>query len=164
MAKVQLMGRQAAGNGFLRAAVAARGDRPIHGFAALRDTARGFEAIVKAIDPAASFNWIPSEQLDRLRDVGVLYLADITVGTHARLRQRAGPTAFSLCGVTHTTASLGAMDGITSLLREPVMPWDALVCTSQAVIETVRRVYEAEADYLRWRLGGEVRITGPQLP
>jgi hypothetical protein len=83
---------------------------------------------------------------------------------HARLRLRAGVGAFSLCGVTHTTASGGAMDQIVDILREPVMPWDALVCTTGAVVETVRRVHEAEADYLRWRFGAGVRIELPQVP
>lgn len=164
MAKTQLMGRQAAGNGFLRAAVGAARGRPLQAFAPFEHTAKAFKAIVRQIDPAASVNWIPSERLDLLGRAGTLYLADLTVAKHARLRQRAGVASFSLCGVTHTTASLGAMDEIVDLLREPVMPWDALVCTSSAVIETIRRMHEAEADYLRWRLGPEVRISGPQLP
>ena len=44
------------------------------------------------------------------------------------------------------------------------MPWDALVCTSSAVVETVRKVQEAEAEYLRWRLGAEIKFSGPQMP
>jgi glycosyltransferase involved in cell wall biosynthesis len=164
MGKTKLMGRQAAGHGFLRAAVMGRGEHPIFGYTPSQGSARGFERIVGEIDPTARFQWMPADQLERLGEVGVLYLADITVATHARLRLRAGVGAFSLCGVTHTTASAGAMDEIVGLLREPVAPWDALVCTSTSVVETVRRIHEAEADYLRWRLGPEVRIQGPQLP
>lgn len=164
MAKVQLMGRQAAGHGFLRAAVQARGENPVHAFTGTTSAADGFKAIVRKIDLAATVEWIHTEHLHRVADVGVLFLADATVATHAKMRQRVGLTAFSFCGVTHTTASHGAMDEIAGLLREPVAPWDALICTSTSVVETVRRIHEAEADYLRWRLGPDVRIQGPQLP
>ncbi|MBS0363429.1 MAG: glycosyltransferase family 4 protein, partial [Proteobacteria bacterium] len=50
------------------------------------------------------------------------------------------------------------------LLSAPVAPWDALVCTSQAVAETVRRLHEAEGEALRWRFGRDVAQTTPQLP
>ena len=71
--------------------------------------------------------------------------------------------AYSLVGVTHTTASQRAMDGIAGLLSGPVMPWDALICTSSAVATTVKMLLTAEADYLKWRLGAQ-RFTLPQLP
>lgn len=163
MAKVQLMGRQAAGNGFLRAAVQARGGNPVWAYSPSARAAEGFKAIVRGIDPAAQVEWIPAEQLQRVADVGVLYLADATLATQARVRQRAGLASYSLCGVTHTTASHATMDELVGLLREPVAPWDALVCTSTSVVETVRRVQEAEADYLRWRFGAQAAIEGPEL-
>ncbi|MBX3484787.1 glycosyltransferase [Phenylobacterium sp.] len=164
MAKVELMGRQSAGNGFLRAAVEGRGAHPIYGFAPVSASADGFRAMVRGIDSTAAFEFIPALQLERVAAVGVLYLADITVATHARLRQRVGLSSFSLCGVTHTTASTTAMDEIVGLLREPVAPWDALICTSTSVIETVRRLHELERDYQRWRYGRDVRGEPPQLP
>ncbi|HET6970825.1 MAG TPA: glycosyltransferase, partial [Phenylobacterium sp.] len=164
MAKQKLMGRQAAGHGFLRAAVQARGERPLYGLVSGSQVAKRFGEMVRAIDPAAAIETILNDQLDRVSDVGVLYLADITVATQARLRLRVGMDAFSFCGVTHTTASAGAMDELVGLLREPVAPWDALVCTSSAVVETVRQVFDAETDYLRWRFGDSARIEPPQLP
>lgn len=164
MAKAKLMGRQSAGNGFLRAAVDARGDHPIYGLTAFPNSARAFEGIVRAIDPAARFEWIPTEQLARVADVGVFYIADATVAAHTRMRLRVGIGAYSICGVTHTTASHGVMDELVGLLREAVAPWDALICTSTSVVETVRRVHEAEADYARWRYGVAAPPPAPQLP
>lgn len=158
------MGRQAAGHGFLRAAVKGRDGATVRGIAPTPAAARGFAAIVQAIDPAAPVECLPYDQLARAGEAGVLYLTDISISMHARLRLRTGVGAFSLCGVTHTTASAGAMDEIADILRQPVMPWDALVCTTGAVVETVRRVHEAEIDYLRWRFGPETRIELPQLP
>jgi glycosyltransferase involved in cell wall biosynthesis len=84
------------------------------------------------------------------------------VARDARLRLWVGASAYSLCGVFHTTASM--LDEIAGLLQEPLTSWDAVICPSKAILETVRRVHEAQADYLRWRLGPQVRIAAPQLP
>ncbi len=164
MAKTQLMGRQSAGHGFLRAAVEGRGEHPVYGFTPFAAAARGFEGIVRKIDATAPFKWIHADQLEQVSEVGVLYIADATVASFARQRQRVGLAAFSLCGVTHTTASRVVMDEIGGLLREAVMPWDALICTSTSVVQTVERVHEAEIDYQRWRFRSESRPMSPQLP
>jgi glycosyltransferase involved in cell wall biosynthesis len=162
--KAKLMGRQSAGHGFLRAAVQGRGDDPIYGLTPHAASARAVEAIVRQIDPAAAFEGVQSERSPLMSDVGVFYLGDSTLAAHARVRQRIGVAAYSLCGVTHTTASHGVMDQLVGMLRDPLASWDALVCTSASVVETVRRVHEAEADYARWRYGVAVKPATPQLP
>lgn len=160
----RLMGRQAAGNGFLRAAVAAGKGRPLAGYTPSRQSAEVFAKTVAGIDPAAKGQWLPPGRHDLLAKVGHLYMPGPTLGDLARQRLRAGPGAWSITGITHTTASHGAMDAIVDLLAAPVMPWDALICTSQAVLSTVRIVLDAQADYLRWRFGPQVALTQPQLP
>jgi glycosyltransferase involved in cell wall biosynthesis len=159
----RLMGRHSANLGFLRAAVAAHGARPIRGVAPLQSTAVSFERLLKTIDPMVGFEWIRTDQMTRVGGTGVLHVADSTVASSARQRQRYGLDAFSVCGVTHTTASSSVMQEIKGLMREPVAPWDALICTSQAVIDTVQLVLAAEGDYLRWRFGPQVRLPDPQL-
>jgi glycosyltransferase involved in cell wall biosynthesis len=164
LGKERLMGRQAAGHGFLRAAVGARGQRAIQGMTASAQSAKAFADLVRSIDPAAPFQWLRPHQLAEVSAVGTLYLPAPTLGPEVRLRQRAGIASYSVCGVTHTTASRQAMDALASLLTEPVMPWDALVCTSTAVLATVHHVLEAQAHYLRWRFGSAARLPVPQLP
>jgi starch synthase len=160
-----LMGRQVAGHGFLRAAIAARGDEPVYGYTPTPAGAAAFAEMVREIDPGAEPERVRPDQMTEARLAGrALYLADPTLAAFARLRLREGVGRYSHCGVTHTTATPLIMGLIADLLIEPVAPWDALVCTSQAVAETVRRVHEAQADYLRWRLGPGVALSGPQLP
>jgi glycosyltransferase involved in cell wall biosynthesis len=160
----KLMGRQSAGRGFLRAALSARGSEPIRGFSFSATAAEKFRSLLHAMDPTAPFEFIGSHQPDRIAQVGVLYFPAPIMAQLTRFRQRSGVARFSLCGVTHTTASLQVMDDMVDLLREAVLPWDALVCPSKAVVETVRRVHEAELEYLRWRFGRDVRPLPPQLP
>ncbi|PHV07848.1 glycosyl transferase [Janthinobacterium sp. BJB412] len=165
MSGARLMGRQAAGNAFLRAAVAGRGGAMLHAYTPHRSSAEAFAGIVRTLDPTAEGSgWVPADRLDLLAGIGTLYLPGPGLDQAARLRLRAGPDAYSLVGVTHTTASHGAMDSIVGLLAAPVMPWDALICTSRAVLSTVQTLLQAEQEHLRWRFGRDLKLTLPQFP
>ena len=164
MSGPKLMGRQAAGNAFLRAAIAGRGSMPMVAYTPHRRSAEVFGQMVRAQDPAATAEWIPADRIDALAKVGTLYLPGPGLNDAARLRLRAGCAAYSLVGVTHTTASHGAMDAITGLLAAPVMPWDALICTSTSVVSTVKVLLDAQAEALRWRFGTNLSLTLPQFP
>ena len=78
--------------------------------------------------------------------------------------RRAGDQrAYSLTGITHTTASISAMDMIADLLTAPIQDWDALICTSRAVKAMVEGLLDDQEAYLSGRLGA-TRFTRPQLP
>jgi len=159
------MGRQAAGAGFLRAAVANRSDGPLFGFSPGGRDGEIFSKLVRDIDPKADARWIPPDRtLDAFERIGTVYWPAPGLVEPARARLRKGPAAYSLCGVTHTTATHRVMDGVCDMLAAPVMPWDALICTSASVADTVRTWFESEGDYLRWRFGPSVSLTLPQLP
>ncbi len=160
----RLMGRQAAGNGFLRAAVTGRSGNTLCAYTPHIKSARIFTHMVQAIDQRAETRWIPAHRLDRLEDIGTLYLPDPNVSAQARLRLRQGIAAYSICGITHTTASHAVMDTLADLIYAPVMPWDALICTSHAVLTTVRTVMQAEWEAMRWRFGPISRPLLPKLP
>jgi glycosyltransferase involved in cell wall biosynthesis len=161
----RLLGRQSAGNGFLRAAVQGRGEGPVYGHTAHTNSAQMFRRMVREFDPNADPVWIAAAQQNQIGPKrGVLYTADPTLPSFARLRQRVGPGSYSLCGVTHTLASDRTLETIGDLLSEAVMPWDALVCTSTAALETVRRVLAAKIEFLQWRFGRGARLRLPQLP
>ncbi|HEX3887354.1 MAG TPA: glycosyltransferase family 4 protein [Phenylobacterium sp.] len=160
-----LLGRQSAGHSFLRAAVEGRGEGPVFGYTAFSSSAEMFRGMVGGFDPTAEPTWIPAQFLERVgASRGVLYLSDPSLTAFARLRQRVGPASYSLCGVTHTLATAGTQQMIADLLLEAVMPWDALICTSNAALETVRRVLAAQIDFLHWRFGRGAQLRLPQLP
>ena len=160
----KLMGRQAAGNAFLRAAVAGRQEQPLWAYTAHKSAYEIFRKLVQEIDRTAESAWLPADRLDMVAQLGTLYLPGPGLIEPARLRLRAGPSAYSLCGVTHTTASHTIMDSLVGMLTAPVMEWDAIICTSRAVVDTVRTIIANEVDFLHWRLGSSIRITVPQLP
>jgi alpha-maltose-1-phosphate synthase len=162
--KPKLMGRQSAGNGFLRAAVQACQGRTLHAYATSAKAAQVFTQQVNAQDTTVQTRWIPKYRTDLLKQVGALYLPGPGVGDEARLRLHEGCDAYSIIGVTHTIASHKAMESISGMICAPVMPWDALICTSAAVLSSVKVLLEQEADYLRWRLNAPISPALPQLP
>ena len=69
----KLMGRQAAGHAFLRAAVAGRGGESLACLTPSKASAAAFQRLVKALDPGAETRWIVPGRLDLLKAAGTLY-------------------------------------------------------------------------------------------
>jgi starch synthase len=159
----QLMGMHAASSGFFRAYAGGLGDSIRMAYCNKAAQAEHFAAAVKAVDPSARTAWVRTAAFDQLARVGALHRPDPLLRDLAFTRLRAGPRAWSIFGVTHTTATARAMQALCDLVTAPLFPWDALICTSRAVRETVTDSLEKQADYLRWRLGS-VAVTLPQLP
>jgi len=159
----KLMGRQAAGNGFLRAAVEAHAGRPIWGYSPYSNAAAAFRQTVLELDPGGSTEWIGREDFARKTERGVLFRPDIVLGPMADVRLRAGPGRYSLCGMTHTLSGK-PLEALAALTHQPLAPWDAVICTSRAAIGVVERMFEAGEEMLSWRVGQTVRPPRPQLP
>jgi glycosyltransferase involved in cell wall biosynthesis len=160
----KLMGRHAAGEGFLAGLVRHAGFDRIVALTGSAKDAEAFRRHVAALGGTAPAEAIAEEEFHRLAGIGCLLLPGPGLGSHAWRRRAVGEaTGFSLVGVTHTVASTGAMDSILESLVAPVQPWDAIVCTSAAVRGAVRRLLEMQGAYLARRLGA-TRIEGPSLP
>lgn len=69
-------------------------------------------------------------------------------------RQYAGSHAFALTGVTHTLCSMECIALLRELVTSPYEPYDAMICTSRAVVDMVRQVTGSYAEFLRSRFGG----------
>ena len=156
----KLMGRNAAGESFLRGFLShstatefwTQVQRPEH--------AQHFATAVQSAGRKESVKAVDKNSLAALAQAGVVYCPGPGIGEHAFHRAAYGHTAWSLCGITHTTSSAGAMDALAVLITAPVQPWDAIICTSTAVKDNVSRLLQAQVDYLRDRLG----ITKTVLP
>src|SRR5919202_507348 len=155
----RLMGRQAAGEGFLKA-LARHGSAESLYCCTQEKTA--FEDFAQRVRPWLSdsrqIRWLPAGNPLALAEAGTLYRPDPLINELAWQRRFANQQAYSLCGVTHTLASKGAMAGIGDLLIAPIQPWDAIICTSSAVKIMVERLLGTWAEYLAQRLGAKPAI------
>jgi alpha-maltose-1-phosphate synthase len=159
----KLMGRNAAGESFLRGFLSYSSATEF--WVQVQDAAhaRHFAETAKWLGRNEAVKAVDNKSLGALSGVGAIYFPGPGIGRHAWMRAWHGHGAWSLCGITHTTSSEGAMDSIADLLTAPVQPWDAVICTSTAVRDNVHRVLNAQAEYLSDRLGA-VKVVLPQLP
>jgi glycosyltransferase involved in cell wall biosynthesis len=157
----RLMGRHAAGAALMRA-VAESGLSTVGCFAtgeahagecerALRE--HGFKGEVERVSQGRP------QQLERF---GVLYHPAPCIERLAWRRLGIGERRYSLCGVIHTTASHAVMSAVSGMPVAPLRSWDAVICTSRVVRDSVREVLERQAAYLRARLGAQ-HFELPQL-
>ncbi|SFD18942.1 glycosyltransferase family 4 protein [Massilia yuzhufengensis] len=159
----KLMGRQSAGVGLLRAIARHTDAAEIGCFAAERAHADAFGAALHEDGYGGEIAWIPRSAPEQLEPYGCLVHPGPGIERLAWRRLAAGERGYSLCGVTHGTASHEMMSMVTNLLVAPVRSWDAIICTSRVVRDSLRVLVEEQADYLRTRLSAQ-RFELPQLP
>jgi len=159
----RLMGRNAAGFSFLNGFIEHGKLDHFAAFTTKPEHFQSIKAIIEAQHPGKDVISIDPETYADLASIGCLYLPGPGLSESAWKRSKIGERGWSLCGITHTTLSGRAMDAITGVLTAPVQPWDALICTSRSVRDTVRALLEAEADFLKSRLGA-TRFPLPKLP
>lgn len=159
----KLMGRNAAGESFLRGYLAHSRSEEFWAQVDRTEHAEVFAQTVRAAGRNEPVRSVDRGSLGALAEAGTVYYPGPGIGQHAWHRSLFGSGSWSLCGITHTTASASAMDAITELLTVPVQPWDALICTSAAVKDNALRLLQAQADYLEQRLGVQ-RLVLPEMP
>jgi alpha-maltose-1-phosphate synthase len=159
----RLMGRNAAGESFLRGFLSHSTSVEFWAQVQHPEHARHFASAVSSLGRSEPVRSVGKSSLGALAQAGVVYYPGPGIGEHAFQRAAFGHSAWSLCGITHTTSSAGAMDALADLLVAPVQPWDAVICTSTAVNDNVTRLLQAQVDYLQNRLGVS-RVVLPLLP
>lgn len=78
-------------------------------------------------------------------------------------RSAASAGAYSLVGLIHTIAPPAIRESIGAVAIAPVEEWDALICTSPCVQQSMVQMFDRWNDHLEERLGAR-RSPRPQLP
>ena len=160
----KLMGRQAAGEAFLKAYALYSGAAQLYCYSKSEAMFTDFrERLTRLTGREQAAQWIPHHQPSELARAGCLFVPGPNTADLAWQRRHFDVRGYSLCGVTHTTASEGIMDSIGDLMVAPFQSWDAVICTSGAVRETYRQVLGDWAEYLNERTRG-IANAPVQLP
>jgi glycosyltransferase involved in cell wall biosynthesis len=159
----QVMGRHAAGESFLRGFL--EGTRGQDMWIQVDDAnhVASFERIAQRHGRIENIQAVDARGLVNLRKPGLVFHPGPSIGAEAVKRTAYGHSSWSLCGITHTTCSTRVMEAIVSYHTAPLHPWDAVICTSNAVHANVKTLLDAQAAYLHERLGC-TRTSLPQLP
>jgi len=158
----KLMGRQSAGDAFLRAYLNYFAGEKVSALLYSPKDADALGAKLTQLNHDAGMNMVTMGHLSQL-DGDTLYVPSPGIEDIAWHRMSVNERQFSLCGVFHTTATHRIMDVITSLPTAPVRPWDAIICTSQSVQKSVQTIFAEQSEYLKWKVGA-TRFELPQLP
>ena len=163
----RLLGRQAAGEGFLRALVRHGRSDDVYCYTPSK---ADFQEFLNFARPTArksqKFHWLDEHNPPILARAGALFRPDALIGELSFQRRSIDPRAYSICGVTHTIASRQPQRAIAELLTAPVERWDALVCTSLSVRKTVQQILDGYGEYLAERCGGrpDLELKLPVIP
>ena len=160
----KIMGRQAAGFGFVRAVAQASLPRVWCYSQSRALAAQLAKQLAELGAKKTGVAWVSSLQPAKLSEPGLLYRPDVRIAHEAWRRNAHGLShAYSICGVTHTISTHTTNENISALLSTPIEPWDALICTSTSGRNAVQKLLEMTAEQLRERVGAS-RFTLPQLP
>jgi len=150
----KLMGRQAAGNSYLRALVQSKPEtlglylKNNNQKKLAKETISSFLEVDQDIKIQSIAYTNPYES----QNFGGLFLPGPSLSEFSLGRGIFGHNTYSLIGITHTTASHGVMSSINSFFTTPVMPWDAVICTSQVVADTIKNVTDEKFNQLKFYL------------
>ena len=89
-----------------------------------------------------------------------MYYPAANIAGEAWRRADLGTDAWTISGITHTTSTMGIMQGFFDLRMAPVMDWDAVICTSRAVQASVLAQNALIDDHIR----AHFRSTPPAPP
>ena len=125
MAGERLMGRQSAGASFLAGLARHARSRDLICMAPDRASAEEFGDTVRkaALDgsrPLRSARWISFDTPERIAETGCLFYPSPTIADQAWLRRTHDQRSWSVCGITHTTASDTVMEAIGSFATAPL--------------------------------------------
>ena len=150
----RLLGRHSAGESFLRGFLR-HADVDRFQFWDRAGQGRGvLEPFLARLGAASRpVRWIGATGRALLSDPGVAHLPDPNLPREAWLRRTVGSRTYAISGITHTTATEGTMRTIGDLLVAPVEDYDALICTSAAVLTSVETQMEGVRDYLTREFG-----------
>jgi starch synthase len=170
----KLMGRNAAGESFLKGYLKYSKAKEFWVQVQKNEHVQQFAKTVVAMGRFERVKSVNLNNLAALSQSGLVYFPGPAIGEHVYHRALLGSSpsssktsnphaAWSLCGITHTTSSAGAMDAIGNLITSPVQQWDAVICTSHAVKDNVQRLLQAKVNQLQERLG-ITKVVLPMLP
>jgi starch synthase len=167
VARDDLKGRHSAGESFLSAFLATARQTEVLAIAGRDDHFAAFEKAVKdAGRSALTARRVARQDIKTLRERSLMYLPTPGLAEEARLRSFLGDDTYAVCGVSHTISSRAVVEMVAQLVTAPVQPFDALICTSQAVHAVLSGILANTEEQMRARLGATtfVRPLMPVIP
>lgn len=158
-----LVGRRSAGQSFLRAYLKYVPSKEVRIVTQTKQAGSEFVDLAKSLGEARPIRGWPLRGGQDFTGAGTVFFPGPAYLNAAWLREPFGAHRASLVGITHTMSTRRVMEGLHHLMLQPVQPWDAIICTSQAVHSVVQTQLQEEAAFIKERFGA-TKLPMPQLP
>jgi len=156
-------GRRVAGESFLRGFLTHADVDEFVILAKSTTEAREVQELSQTVRPKVPLRAVGLVRPGAIAPVTQLYYPAANFASEAWRRAESGSGAWTISGITHTTSTMGIMQGIYELRMGPVMDWDALICTSRTVCASVATQMDLIDDHIRTRFRCEPPVR-PMLP
>jgi glycosyltransferase involved in cell wall biosynthesis len=148
-------GRRVAGESFLRGFLR-HGE--VEEFVLLAQDTGGLgpvQALAQQLRPEVALRGVGLLRPAQIAPVSTVFFPSPNFSAESWRRAPYGTAAWAICGITHTTSTAAVMQGFFDLRMAPVQPWDAVICTSQAVRASVEYQMERIDAHIRAHLRAE---------
>lgn len=117
-------------------------------------------ALAADLRPGMAVRHAPLASPAAIAPLGSLFFPSPNYTGEAWRRAAYGTGAWAISGITHTTSTTAVMQGFFDLRMAPVAEWDAVICTSKAVLASVLHQNELIDIHIR----SHFRATPPPRP
>jgi len=146
-------GRRVAGESFLKGYLRHGEVEEFVILAKSSNEAAEVQALVTALRPDKPLRPVGLIRPGNMAPLRQLFYPAANIAGESWRRADFGSDAWTICGITHTTSTMGIMQGFFDLRMAPVMEWDAVICTSRAVQGAVAQQMDLIDDHIRQRFG-----------
>ena len=161
--KERLMGRQVAGNSFLKAYFKYTKYSEFWVYSKTTSEVNEFVSFARSEGRKEKINFINYENTGALNKPGLLFYPGPDINLLIKNRSFFRNDAWSICGITHTTCSTRVIESVKSLVTSPINAWDALICTSESAKSNILKIIDMEEENLKVKLNA-TNFTRPELP
>ncbi|GHC57734.1 glycosyltransferase family 4 protein [Neogemmobacter tilapiae] len=122
-----------------------------------------FRAVAEEEGVTKPQRFVRLDDMGKLPPVETLLYSSPGISPELWRRSVLGATRYSICGITHTTCTKAVQQAFFDLRMAGQQEWDAVICTSRAVQDSVLRQMDLIDDFIRARFAGPPPRR-PQLP
>jgi glycosyltransferase involved in cell wall biosynthesis len=148
-------GRRVAGESFLKGFLRHADVDEFVILAKSTSEAQEVAALSKTLRPGIPLRAVGLVRPAQMAPVTALYYPAANFASEAWRRADSGSAAWAISGITHTTSTMGIMQGIFDLRMGPVMEWDALICTSRTVRASITSQMALIDEHIKMRFKTE---------
>ncbi|MGB0798111.1 MAG: glycosyltransferase family 4 protein [Planktomarina sp.] len=148
-----LNGRRVAGESFLRGFLQHADVDVLQSISAGPQSASDFATVAEPFKRDRKVEGYHLYQTTGFENVSTIFYPSPTLAGEAWRRFHIGQDAFSICGITHTTATKAIMEGLFNNRCAPIEPWDGIICTSKSVYDHVQYQHDLFDEYAGSRFG-----------